>query len=69
MIEINGKQLCENCFEETSAESCPHCGYSPESRTIDPTVLTPGSILADRYVVGQIIGKGGFGITYLTFDG
>ncbi len=68
MIEINGKQLCENCFEETSAEGCPHCGYSPASRTIDPTVLAPGSILADRYVVGQIIGKGGFGITYLTFD-
>ena len=68
MIEINGKQLCENCFEAADAEICPHCGYSSKSRTIDPAVLVPGTTLSDRYVVGRIIGKGGFGITYLTFD-
>lgn len=30
--------------------------------------LAVGSILDDRYVVGKIMGSGGFGITYLAFD-
>ena len=70
MIEVNGKHLCENCFEEKdpSAVFCTRCGYNPNVVMSDPTMLMPGSILLGKYVVGKTMGKGGFGITYLAYD-
>ncbi|MCM1184880.1 MAG: serine/threonine protein kinase, partial [Roseburia sp.] len=68
MIQINNRTLCEYCFEETDREPCPHCGYSREAYVKDPTVLAVGNILENRYIVGGVIGKGGFGITYLAYD-
>lgn len=68
MVEINGKHFCENCFEEITASACPHCGYDPAASVNDPTMLAPGSILLGKYIIGKVIGKGGFGITYLAYD-
>lgn len=68
MVEINGKQLCENCFEEGKGKVCKHCGYNAAERNIDPTMLAPGSVLLGKYIVGKVMGKGGFGITYLAYD-
>lgn len=68
MVEINGKHFCENCFEETTSSVCAHCGYDPSAAVNDPTMLTPGSILLGKYIVGKVIGKGGFGVTYLAYD-
>ena len=68
MVEINGKHFCENCFEETVSSVCSHCGYDPSAAVNDPTMLTPGSILLGKYIVGKVIGKGGFGVTYLAYD-
>ena len=69
MIEINGKRFCENCFEETETAVCKSCGYDPSEGALDQSLLNPGTVLLNRYVIGQIIGKGGFGITYLAYDG
>ncbi|MDE6747031.1 MAG: serine/threonine protein kinase, partial [Oscillospiraceae bacterium] len=50
------------------SSKCPCCGYDAENSANDPTMLAPGSILFKKYIVGGIIGKGGFGITYLAYD-
>lgn len=68
MIEINGKHLCENCFSESEGAFCGCCGYNPSVTVSDPTMLAPGSVLLGKYIVGKVIGKGGFGITYLAYD-
>lgn len=47
---------------------CPNCGYDPADSVCSPTLLHPGSIILNKYIVGGVIGMGGFGITYLAFD-
>lgn len=68
MIKLGNKQLCESCFAETASETCEVCGYNKNTAAADPTILPCGSVLMGRYVVGHVIGKGGFGITYLAYD-
>ncbi|MCH5196222.1 MAG: serine/threonine protein kinase [Oscillospiraceae bacterium] len=68
MVEINDKQLCENCFEEINTPFCTHCGYNAAANMSDPTMLAPGSVLLGKYIVGKVMGKGGFGVTYLAYD-
>ncbi len=68
MITLNNKRLCENCFSEITAEPCPNCGFIRERYRQDPVALTVGSLLNGRYKIGGVVGKGGFGITYLAYD-
>ena len=62
---------CPNCFNEydEGMSTCPFCGYTPVSqRNQYPLALAPGRILAGRYILGRVLGQGGFGITYLAWD-
>ncbi|MCR5410292.1 MAG: serine/threonine protein kinase [Lachnospiraceae bacterium] len=68
MITLNNRKLCENCFSETTIVPCPHCGFAKMSYRQDPIALAIGSVLNQRYMIGGVIGKGGFGITYLAYD-
>ena len=68
MITLNNKTLCENCFSEINNEPCPHCGFLKSAYRPDPIALAQGSVLNQRYMIGGVIGKGGFGITYLAYD-
>lgn len=68
MITVNNKRLCENCFMETETEPCPYCSFDKDNGKRDITVLEMGSVLDGRYMTGGVIGKGGFGITYLAYD-
>lgn len=68
MIEINHKKLCESCFSEIDSEICPYCGFHKAEYTKDPIVLPMGTRLGDKFVIGRVMGKGGFGITYLAYD-
>lgn len=50
-------------------EVCPYCGYYEGSPPKELYHLFPGTKLyKERYIVGTVIGFGGFGITYKAWD-
>ena len=65
------KHLCYNCFQERETQEgpCPYCGFDlAENEKKFPVALRAGTVLNDRYIVGRVLGQGGFGITYLALD-
>ncbi len=62
-------ELCMNCFSvKGQYEVCPFCGYVEGTPPKQPHYLTHGTVLWNRFIVGTVIGAGGFGITYKCFD-
>ena len=61
---------CPNCFVYlTGGESyCGCCGYDINEAPKTQFALPPSTLLNNRYIVGRVLGAGGFGITYLSFD-
>ena len=48
---------------------CPSCGYRKDQTEESNThALKPYTILQGKYLVGNILGEGGFGITYIGLD-
>ena len=62
------KNYCYSCMNElTDGNVCHHC--LKENTTDDVAYrLKPGTILNNKYLVGNCIGEGGFGITYIGRD-
>ena len=60
---------CYHCMTKLKegAQHCSHCGQSTEVQVV-PHHLRQGTILNNKYLVGDAIGEGGFGITYVGFD-
>ena len=65
-----GMIRCYNCMEvfDSDFEVCPHCGYVISSLPAVAYHLYPNTRLNDRYVIGTVLGHGGFGITYNAWD-
>ena len=64
-------RYCYNCFQAMpdGAAVCPSCGYNASSQTDKyPMALPPGTVLNGRYILGRVLGQGGFGITYIAQD-
>lgn len=61
---------CPCCFEEYDGalEICPYCGHVIGEDASEAFVLSPGTEIAGRYVIGEMVGLGGFGITYKAWD-
>ena len=55
MMPLDGKAACSNCGFAGAGTHVPH-------------QLAPGTMLLGRYLLGQVIGQGGFGITYIGRD-
>lgn len=62
------KKYCLNCMREiTSGIFCADC-VNLNIRETAPHQLKLGTILKGKYLVGTVIGEGGFGITYIGRD-
>ncbi len=61
--------LCPLClFPRDDDGGCAACGWNGDVVRTRPNCLSPGTVLYDRYLVGQPLGQGGFSITYLVMD-
>lgn len=66
---MQGNNLCYGCMKEKGeAKVCPKCGWVEGTEAESPLHLKPGTILSGKYLVGRVLGHGGFGITYLACD-
>ena len=62
--------LCLNCFQYKGAyDVCPYCGYMEGTPPEQAFHLHPGEVLGGRYIIGTVLGVGGFGVTYKAWDG
>lgn len=60
---------CFNCMAELHHTAvCPLCGYDMAAGQKLPYALAPGTVLHGKYLMGRVLGQGGFGITYVGFD-
>lgn len=64
------KTLCLGCMKEYEGDYnvCPHCGYEQSSPAKEAYHIAPGVTIRGRYIIGRVLGFGGFGITYIGFD-
>lgn len=64
------KRLCVNCMKGFLDENrkCDTCGVVESDIQTSQRHLPPRTILRGKYLVGKVIGEGGFGITYLGYD-
>lgn len=62
------RMYCFNCMNQIGDDGyCPHC----QSRSMPKNVahhLRPGTVLGGKYLIGNSLGEGGFGITYIGRD-
>ena len=63
-------KLCMGCMEtyNDKYDVCPHCGYVDGTAPKEAYHLIPGTVIEGRYIVGKVIGNGGFGVTYIGYD-
>lgn len=62
-------RICLNCFKtKGDFEVCPFCGWAEKTEPEQAYHLRPGTVLMGRYLIGAVLGFGGFGTTYKVWD-
>ena len=61
------QKYCYNCmYPLDGASFCGHCGADCKAEPACATYQLPcGTALGGDYIVGRVLGEGGFGITYI----
>lgn len=64
-------EICPNCFSYINKRTtvCPKCNFNIAGQDVNSNALPQGTMLnSQRYIIGRVLGSGGFGITYIAFD-
>lgn len=64
-------RFCYSCMqqlEKEDMETCPYCGEPLEISSDTTRFLKPGTILQNKFVIGKVLGAGGFGNTYIGWN-
>ena len=63
-------KICFGCLRKIDehSEQCPFCGFSNKEYKPEQHHIPPACMLNNRYVIGRVLGEGGFGITYVGYD-
>lgn len=66
------ERLCLGCMEELvyPGTRCEKCGFDRDEyeNHRNVRILPSYTILAGKYLLGRVLGEGGFGVTYLAWD-
>lgn len=66
MLKYNN---CPSCFAPVKKESfCTKCGYNLAAEKSTYGALPAFTVVGNRYLLGKVLGRGGFGITYIALD-
>ncbi len=69
-VLVDPNKLCMGCMSivENTEAPCPYCGFLLSAYMGSEKCLQPYEILNGKYMVGRVLGIGGFGITYIGWD-
>ncbi len=67
-MDIDGILRCPKCLSAYGGDHCDSCGHTEGEAPVLPGCLEGETILNDRYLIGAVIGSGGFGVTYAAWD-
>ncbi len=59
---------CMNQYPDEYEDICPHCGYVHGATENGGSALPPGTILQDRYIVGNVIKSRDMDLCYIGWD-
>lgn len=67
---MESSKQCMQCMEfyDAQYDICPYCGYEENSGKKELLHIDAGTVLIDRYLIGNALGFGGFGVTYIGYD-
>lgn len=67
---VNPNLLCMGCMKtvDNPTQTCPFCGFIPANYQHPEHSMPLFEILKGKYLIGKVLGIGGFGITYMGWD-